>query len=166
MFSFCQRSATFGGYLITEESYLSRSEDALCRVNDDPVCLNTEPRDVARAPQVIGRTRGCHPSRRNRSWFPAEHCPWSVGMSGRRCASRRTWKETRSLRVQIKLGSPICGLGIDVQYPSYINNSSCCILVHHFIYGTSITLILTYKWSLHWTDCIPSTATCSDLLIS
>jgi hypothetical protein len=39
-----------------------------------------------------------------------------------------------------------------VCYPSH-NNSPCCILVHHFIYGKSITLILTYKWSLHWTDC-------------
>jgi hypothetical protein len=39
-------------------------------------------------------------------------------------------------------------------------------LVHHFINTTSITLILTCKWSLHWTDCIPSTATSSTLCVT
>jgi hypothetical protein len=29
--------------------------------------------------------------------------------------------------------------------PPHINISSCCILVHHFIYATSIIPILTYK---------------------
>jgi hypothetical protein len=37
------------------------------------------------------------------------------------------------------------GGGIDVRYPSHINNSSHVVLVHHFINATSITLILTYK---------------------
>jgi hypothetical protein len=37
------------------------------------------------------------------------------------------------------------GRGIDVRCPSHINNFSGCILVHHFINATNITLILTYK---------------------
>jgi hypothetical protein len=38
-------------------------------------------------------------------------------------------------------------------------------LVHHFINATIITLILTYKWSLHWTDCTSSAAVCSTLVL-
>jgi hypothetical protein len=59
-------------------------------------------------------------------------------------------------------GVHICVWG---EYHTHINNSSCCILVHHFIKATSITLILTYKWSLHWTVCFPSAATCSTLVL-
>jgi hypothetical protein len=40
-YSFFQRSGTLGGYPITEEGYLGRPEDALYRVNDDPVCLKS-----------------------------------------------------------------------------------------------------------------------------
>jgi hypothetical protein len=69
--SFFQRLGARGGHLVNEEGDLGCSEDALRRVDEDPIPLKSveEPVDVVRVPRETGRKWECRPSRRLRSQF-------------------------------------------------------------------------------------------------